>query len=140
MVSSKDDDLKFMDTATGDLQPMYLKLCVFTLVIIGSACSVQSQPSNAQASNGITLNLTGDAIETAILSEGAVWLKLTPSGSNQLATTFRDNLDNRVMVHVLGHEALSLMVVHEMASERLVIKNPSPELKAALEPYLAQSR
>lgn len=86
------------------------------------------------------INLTGDAIETAILSEGAIWLKLTPSGSNQLATTTRDNMGNRVMIHVLGHEALSLMVVHDMPSERLVIKNPSPELKAAIQPYLARSR
>lgn len=119
---------------------MLLRLFVFTLVIMGSACSAQSQQAHAQVSNVVTINLTGDAIEAAILSDGAIWLKLTPSGSNQLATTTKNNLGNRVMVNVLGHKALSLMVVHEIASDRLVVKNPSPELKAAIEPYLGKTR
>jgi len=118
---------------------MLLRLCVFTLVIIGSACSVQSQPVNAQESEGLMVNLTSEAIEAAILSEGAIWLKLTPSGSSQLAATAKDNLGSQVMIRVLGHEALSMMVVHDMASERLVIRNPSPELKAAIKPYLVRS-
>ncbi len=80
------------------------------------------------------VNLTSDAIEAAILSEGVIWLKLTPSGSNQLAAIAKDNPGSKVMIHVLGHEAVSLIVVHEMVSERLVINTPSPELKAAIEP------
>lgn len=119
---------------------MLLRLFAFTLVIIGSACSAQLQQAHAQESNAVTINLTGDAIEAAVLSEGAIWLKLTSSGSNQLTATTKDNLGNRVMVHVLGHKALSLMVVHEIASDRLVIKTPSPELKAAIDPYLAKTR
>ncbi|UQG59375.1 hypothetical protein MIH18_16820 [Marinobacter sp. M3C] len=119
---------------------MLLRLFVFTLVIMGAACSNHSQQAHAQESNAVTVNLAADAIEAAILSEGAIWLKLTPSGSHQLATTTKDNLGNRVMVHVLGYKALSLMVVHEIASDRLVIKSPSPELKAAIEPYLAKTR
>lgn len=118
---------------------MLLRLIVFTLVIMGSACSTQSQQAHAQESNAVTIDLTGDAIEAALLSEGAIWLKLTPSGSDQLATTTKDNLGHRVMVRVLGYKALSLMVVHEIASDRLVIKTPSPELKAAIEPYLAKT-
>lgn len=119
---------------------MLLRLCVFTLVIIGSACSAQSQPVNAQESSRAIVNLTDEAIEAAALSEGAIWLKLTPSGSNQLAAMSRDSLGDRVMIHVLGHEAMSMMVVHEMPSERLVIQNPSPELTSAIEPYLVEPR
>lgn len=119
---------------------MLLRLLVFTLVIVGTACSTQSHLAHAQESNAVTINLTGDAIEAAVLSEGAIWLKLTPSGSNQLAAASRDNLGSRVMVHVLGHKALSIMAVHEIASDRLVIKTPSPELKTAIKPYLAKSQ
>ncbi len=118
---------------------MLLRLCVFTLVITGTACSVQSQSVNAQESKSVTVNLTSEAIEAAVLSEGVIWLKLTPSGSNQLAATAKDNLGGKVMIQILGHEAVSLMVVHEMASERLVVNTPSPELKAAIEPHLVGS-
>ncbi|HDZ38026.1 MAG TPA: hypothetical protein ENH62_07040 [Marinobacter sp.] len=119
---------------------MLLRLLVFTLAIIGMACSTQSLQVHAQESNAASIDLTGDAIEAAILSDGAIWLKLTPSGSNQMATTTRDNLGNRVMVHVLGHKALSLMVVHEIVSDRLVIKSPSQDLDKAIEPYLVETR
>ena len=119
---------------------MLLRLCVFTLMIIGAACSVQSQPVNAQESEGLTVNLTSEAIEAAVISEGAIWLKLTPSGSSQLAATAKDNLGSQVMIHVLGHAALSMMVVQDMASERLVIRNPSPELKAVLTSFIRHSR
>lgn len=119
---------------------MLLRLFVFTLVIIGSACSTQSQQAHAHENSAVTINLTGDAIEAAVLSEGTLWLKLTPSGSNQLATATKDNLGNRITIHVLDHQALSLMVVHELPMERLIIKAPSPELKAAIEPYLVKTR
>lgn len=119
---------------------MLLRLLVFTLLVIGTACSTQTQHAHAQESHAATVNLTEDAIEAAIISDGAIWLKLTPSGSNQMATMTRDRLGNRVMVNVLGHEAMSLMVVHEIVSDRLVIKSPSQELKAAIEPYLVEAR
>ncbi len=119
---------------------MLLRLCVFTLVIIGPACSVQSQPVNAQESQGMVVNLTSEAIEAAVISEGAIWLKLTPSGNSRLADTAKGNMGSQVMIRVLGHEALSMMVVHDIASERLVITGPSPELKAAIEPYLLRSQ
>lgn len=111
---------------------MLLRLCVFTLVFIGSACSVQSQSLFTQESEGLTVNLTSEAIEAAVITEGALWLKLTTSGSSQLAATGKADLGSEVMIRVLGHEALSMMVVHDLAPERLVIKNPSPELKAAI--------
>lgn len=119
---------------------MLLRLFVFTLAIIGSVCSSQSQQAHAQENSAVAINLTGDAIEAAVLSDGTLWLKLKPSGSNQLAIATMENLGNRVTIHVLGHQALSFMVVHKLPIERLVIKAPSPELKAAIEPYLVKMK
>lgn len=121
-------------------QPVLLRLLVCTLLIIGAVCGAPSQQAQAQESSAVAIKLTEDAITAAILSEGTLWLKLTPSGSNQLATATKDNLGNRVTIHVLDHQALSLMVVHELPLDKLVIKAPSPELKAAIEPYLVKSR
>lgn len=119
---------------------MLLRLLVFSLVVIGIACSTQTQHAHAQESDAANINLNGDAIEAAIISEGAIWLKLTPSGSNQMAAMTRDSLGTRVMVNVLGHEAISIMVFHEIVSDRLVIKSPSEDLKAAVEPYVVETR
>lgn len=121
-------------------EPMLLRLLVCTLLVFGTACSTQTQHAHAQERHAATINLTEDAIEAAIISDGAIWLKLTPSGSSQMAMMTRNNLGNRVMVNVLGHEAISLMVVHEIVSNRLVIKSPSEDLKAAVEPYLVETR
>lgn len=119
---------------------MLLRLLAFSLVVIGTACSAQAEHAHAQESHAATINLSEDAIEAAIISDGAIWLKLTLSGSSQIATMTGDNLGNRVIVNVLGHEAISLMVVHEIVSDRLVIKSPSEDLKAAVEPYLVETR
>lgn len=119
---------------------MLLRQLGFTLAIIGSACSTQSQQAHSQENSAFTINLTGEAIEAAVLSEGTLWLKLTPSGRNRLVTATKDNLGKRVTIHVLDHQALSLIVVHELPMERLAIKAPSPKLKAAIEPYLVKTK
>jgi hypothetical protein len=121
-------------------EPMLLKLRFLVLVLLATACSLQAAQANTQVNAEPVVNVTEDLIETAVLSEGVIWLKLTHAGQNKLASISRAQPGNRISINVLGYHALSLVVVHEIDSRRLVIDNPSPELEAALEPYFVDWR
>lgn len=115
---------------------MLLRLLVTSLVTVIAACSAHPQPAHAQKSESSTVYLQDDAIEAAALSDGALYVKLTPSGINQMVRKSKANFGNLLTVYVLDQEAVSFSVVHALEANRLSIPNPSPELKTAIKPYL----
>lgn len=101
-----------------------------------AACGTHPQPAHAQESKSSTVYLQDNAVEAAALSDGALYVKLTPSGTKQLASKANANFGNLITIYVLGHEAVSYSVVHTLEVDRLSIPTPSPELQMAIKPYL----
>ncbi len=118
---------------------MFLRLWALVLVFFTTACSFQVQKLSAQTNAGPTVDVTEDMIQSAVLlSERDILLKLTQAGRNKLAAITKEQLGNKIRIHVLGYEAISATVFHEINSGQLVIKDPSPDLEAELEPYIGE--